>query len=232
MGPILDRPFRLRELIENHCTAEWRELMNERNVSRTFCKGDHIFTQGEKAEHIYMITTGRVKVIVGNIKGSERIVRLAGNGEVVGHRGIGEDPVYTATAIALSETRMESIPMPLFFSVLKANNLFCFHFLMFFARELKDLDQQMRDLLSTTVPQRVAKTLKMNMDVFGFDEKDRKKLAFTLSRKDIATTADTTYESVIRTLAEFQRTGIIELDGKQIHIIRKKGLSQVISGEI
>jgi CRP-like cAMP-binding protein len=233
MDPLLtSRQYRLRDLISEYCATEWRQLMTERNVERTFRKGEDIFKQGEVADTIYMIRHGRVKITVGPLRANERIVRLAGDGEIVGHRGIGEEPIYTATATALSETIMDSIPMSLFLSVLKANNLFCFHFLIFFAYELRMLDQHMRDLLNTTVPQRVARTIKMNMDAFGFDAADKKKLAFTLSRKDIANTSDTTYESVIRTLAEFQRMGVIELDGKQIRILKKKDLERVMRGEM
>ena len=47
----------------------------------------------------------------------------------------------------------------------------------------------------------------------GFDAKDKKLLAFTISRKEIAQVADTTYESVIRSLAELQALELIELNG-------------------
>ena len=83
-------------------------------------------------------------------------------------------------------------------------------------------------IMNVTVPQRVARALKMNMDAFGFHEKDKRMLAFTLSRKDIASAADTTYESVIRTLAEFQEQGIIELVGKRIRIRNKSKLMAAI----
>jgi CRP/FNR family transcriptional regulator len=232
MEPLTSRKYRLRDLIREHCSAEWRDLMQQRNVEHTFRKGENIFKQGDVADTIHMIRHGRVKITVGPQDANARIVRLAADGEIVGHRGLGERPVYTATATALSETSMDSIPMSLFLSVLKANSEFCFHFLLFFAYELRMLDQHMRDLLSTSVHQRVARTIKMNMDAFGFDDLDKRKLAFTLSRRDIASTSDTTYESVIRSLAEFQRMGIIGLDGKQIRILKKKELERVMRGEL
>ena len=153
---------------------------------------------------------------------------MAGDGEVLGHRAIGDQPTYTATVTALSETRVNTIPMPLFLSTLRANNLFCYHFLLYFAEEMRQLDQGMRDLMELDVPQRVAKTLLMNKDIFGFDEKDKRKFAFTLARKDIASIADTTYESVIRTLADFQRQGIIQLVGKEIRLLKKKELEKAM----
>lgn len=221
---------RLNELIEEHCSPEWLGLLRERNTQLTFRKGEKIFADGQTADRMYMIQRGRVKVVANYVKGQDRIIRLAGDGEVLGHRGIGDEPTYTATAIALSETKVNVIPMQLFLSTLKANNQFCYHFLLFFAEELRVLDQHMRDLMNLDVAQRVAKVLKLNMDTFGFDAKDKRKLVFTLSRKDIASMADTTYESVIRTLAAFQKQGMIELVGKQIRIMKKRELEKAIQG--
>lgn len=221
---------RLNELIEEHCSPEWLGLLRERNTQLTFRKGEKIFADGQTADRMYMIQRGRVKVVANYVKGQDRIIRIAGDGEVLGHRGIGDEPTYTATAIALSETKVNVIPMQLFLSTLKANNQFCYHFLLFFAEELRVLDQHMRDLMNLDVAQRVAKVLKLNMDTFGFDAKDKRKLVFTLSRKDIASMADTTYESVIRTLAAFQKQGMIELVGKQIRIMKKRELEKAIQG--
>lgn len=212
---------RLNELIEEHCSPEWLELLRERNSQLIFRKGEKIFADGQVADRMYMIQRGRVKVVAHYVKGQERIIRLAGDGEVLGHRGIGDEPTYTASAIALTETKVNVIPMQLFLSTLKANNQFCYHFLLFFAEELRVLDQHMRDLMNLDVAQRIAKVILLNMNTFGFSPKDKKKLAFTLSRKDIASMADTTYESVIRTLASLQKAGVIQLVGKELRIMRK-----------
>lgn len=194
----------------------------------TFRKGEHIFTDGQVATHMFMVHRGRVKVVIRQAEDRESIIRVAGDGEVLGHRAIGDKPIYTATVTALSETRVNSIPMPLFLSTLRANNLFCYHFLLYFTEEMRQLDQDMRDQMELDVTQRVAKALLRNQEVFGFDEKDKRKFAFTLSRKDIASMAGTTYESVIRTLAEFQQQGLIKLVGKEIRLLKKRELERAV----
>ena len=223
-----DHLVHLDQLLATYCSPEWRELLAAQNIPLSYAKGEAIFSTGQKADRMYMIQHGRVKVVASYVKGGERIIRLASDGEVLGHRGIGNEPIYTATATALSETRVNVIPMQLFLSTLKANNLFCYHFLLFFAEELRLLDQHLRDLMNMDVTQRIAKVIKLDMDAFGFDEKDKKKLAFTISRKDIASAANTTYESVIRTLADFQRHGIIDLVGKEIRIMKKRELERLM----
>lgn len=229
MGMVPAPPIvRLDALIAEHCSPEWQELLKERNTRVTYRKGEHIFTDGQVATHMFMIHRGRVKVVTRQAGGRERIIRIAGDGEVIGYRAIGDEPIYTATVTALSETRMNTIPMPLFLSTLRANNQFCYHFLLYFAEEMRVLDQDMRDLMELDVPQRIAKTLMLNRDIFGFDDKDKRKFAFTLARKDIASIADTTYESVIRNLADLQRKGIIQLVGKEIRLLKKRELEKMM----
>lgn len=220
----------LDQLLATYCSPEWRELLAAQNTSLSFAKGEPIFSTGQKADRMYMIHKGRVKVVAHYPKGRDRIIRLAGNGESLGHRGIGDEPVYTASAIALSATRINAIPMPLFLSTLKANNLFCYHFLLYFAEELRMLDQHLRDLMIMDVGQRVAKVILLCRSTFGTDPEDIKKLAFTLPRRDIASMADTTYESVIRTLSELNRQGLIELVGKEIRIRRPRDLQKLVRG--
>lgn len=222
------QPERLNKLIAQYCSPEWQELLNERYTQLTFLKGEHIFKDGQVATHMFMIHRGRVKVLMRQTGDRERIIRVAGDGEVLGHRAIGDKPTYTATVTALSDTRMNTIPMPLFLSTLRANNLFCYHFLLYFAEEMRQLDQDMRDLMELDVPQRVAKTLLRNLDTFGLDEKDKRKFAFTMTRRDIASMAGTTYESVIRTLADFQQQGIIQLVGKEIRLLKKRELERAM----
>jgi len=221
-------PFRLDALIEAYCSATWRQRMQRANAVLAFDKGDAIFTSGQPAERMYMVHRGRVKVVADMGKGGTRIVRLAGDGEVLGHRALGAAPTYTASAIALSPSRVNSIPMTLFLDALKANPLFCYHFLLHFAAEMRQLDQHLRDLMTMDVAQRVARVLLLCRDTFGMDADDARKLAYTLPRRDMASMADTTYESVVRSLLQLEKDGIIELSGKEIRIRKPKQMERLV----
>ncbi|MCL4282390.1 MAG: Crp/Fnr family transcriptional regulator [Flavobacteriales bacterium] len=230
--PYLNEPAaaRLNDLIKAHCAPEWKQLLRERNTALTFRKGETIFSTGDHAERMLMIQQGAVKVTAPDGIGGERILRFAGPGEVLGHRSLGHEPVYTATATALSACTVNSIPMGLFLSTLKANGVFCYHFLLGFAAEMRRLESHMHDLMTMDVGQRVAKVLILDLETYGYDTEDKTKLAFTLSRKDIANAAATTYESVIRTLATLHRRRIIGLVGKEIRIRNEAALRKIVGG--
>ncbi len=218
----------LDQLIRLYCYPEWQQLLREKNSQLEVAKGQAIFTAGQKADRMYMIHTGHVKIVADMGRGMERITRLAGRGEVVGHRGIGDEPIYTASAVALSHTVVNVVPMQLFLNTLKANSLFCYHFLLYFTEEMRQLDQHLRDTMNMDVPQRVAKVLLQCRRTFGSDPQDPRKLAFTLSRKDIANMAGTTYESVVRTLAALKQQGLIDLAGKEVRLRKVKALEKLV----
>ena len=199
--------------------------MNTTELS--YGEGELIIKEGDKADNIYMVKHGRVKVYSNYTESVEVIARFATDGQVIGHRGFGEDFTFSISAVALSPTSVYVLPMSVFQSLLKANNLFCYAFMMFFAEELRRSERMRKNQLNMTVKQRVAQAVRMNMESFGFDIEDDSLLSYTITRKDMASLASTSYESVIRSLAELQKDGIIQLQGKQIRIIDKKTLCEI-----
>ncbi|MGB0916633.1 MAG: Crp/Fnr family transcriptional regulator [Flavobacteriales bacterium] len=217
----------LDKLIENFCTPEWRKLAWENTTTVEIKPGELVFKEGDEAENIYMVKHGRVKVYANHNEETEVITRFATDGQIVGHRGFGEDFTFSVSAVALSETSVFVLPMEVFQSLLKANNLFCYYFLLFIAEELRRTDRASKEKLNATVKERVAQAIRMNMENFGFQSEDESLFAFTLSRKDIASIASTTYESVIRSLADLQKDGIIKIEGKQLRITNKEALCEI-----
>ncbi|MCB0482882.1 MAG: winged helix-turn-helix domain-containing protein, partial [Flavobacteriales bacterium] len=69
--------------------------------------------------------------------------------------------------------------------------------------------------------------IRMNMESFGFEATDDALLAYTITRKDMASLASTTYESVIRSLAELQKEGIIKIEGKKLRITNREALCEM-----
>ncbi len=215
----MDKLNQLGKLINKYCSDDWVYLLNEKVTERKYKAKSLIFQEGDKMNEISYINQGNVKIFGTYGKGPERVYRFATDGEIIGHRGLGESYTYPVSAIALTDTNITDIPLPLFKSLLKANSLFSYHFMLFFSEELRRSERQIKNLMSLELRQRVAQALLVNIDTFGFDKKDPKKLAFTISRKDIAYLSGSVYESVIRTLSEFQKDGIIEILNKEIRIL-------------
>ena len=211
-------------IIEKYCTPEWKEFITFHSENLKFGPERIIFNIGEKTEGLYIIKEGKVKISKQTPSGKTRIIRLASDGDILGHRGFGGSWEYSITATTLVATEVLFIPINIFNQVIKANPNFGFHMMMFFAEELRHSER-----LANQCPVKnlVAGALLTSLDVFGTDDNDSR-LSYTLSRKDIASMAGTTYESVVRSLAELQKEEAIKIDGKSIHILSRKTLINIV----
>lgn len=178
-------------------------------------------------DSMYMIDTGRVKIFSNYTKDIEVVIRLVTDGQTLGHRGLGNNGIYPIAAEALTETSVNILPIEMFNELLKNNNEFCYYFMMFMAEELGRTERQRKNLLNMNVKQRVAKAISMNVEAFGFSKENPRLLSYTISRKDISSLANTTYESTVRSLSELQSEKVIKVVGKKLMILDLDKLCQL-----
>ena len=69
----------------------------------------------------------------------------------------------------------------------------------------------------------------MLIDAYGYENDKSKKLAFMLSRSDIANFAGTSYESVIRNIAKLEELGFVQVVGKGLIISKEKELRKEVN---
>jgi len=214
----------MKSFIDKYCNEEWKKFINFHKETIHFEKGDYIFKAGEETKGLYTIDSGKLKITYKQFDGSERLIRLATNGDVLGHRGFGGTWVYPISALCLEKTQVSFIPVKVFETVAKVNPEFTYQLMMFFAEELRKSEAIIKRY---PVKNLIARSLYDNYKAFGFDNDESTRLRYTLSRKDIASIAGTTYETVIRTIADLNKDNIIKIDGKAIHILNMKILKEI-----
>jgi len=212
----------MKTFLEKHCTPEWQEFIKFHSKELTFKKNTHIFKCQEDTEGLFIINSGLVKISYRQFNGTMKLVRLAKDGDILGHRGFGGNWKYPVEAKSYTQTVITFIPLTIFNIVAKADTNFLFNLMMFYANELRKSDQRMKNL---PIINALANALAYNLEVFGFDKKSQTKLHFTIPRKDLASYVGTTYETIIRKLAELNEDKIIKIDGKSIHILDVKRLN-------
>ncbi|NQV52206.1 MAG: Crp/Fnr family transcriptional regulator [Flavobacteriales bacterium] len=202
-------------------STDWLEMVRMKRSVISYKKGDVIFREGEEVKGIYFILFGKVKVDM-SWGDKSYIVRLAGDGRILGHRGFGLDSVYPVKATALEDTTVCYIPTELFRTLLRTNPDFLYELTFFYADELKRTERRMKNLAHMPVKGRIAESLLYIDFAFGSDLDGR--LKYRMSRKDMAAMGGTTYESVIRMLNELSADGWISLKDKDIWINEKEKL--------
>ena len=200
-------------------------LIYESNKTSIHVKANQpIFKDGDPVKGIYFIEKGKVKVLSKLGENNYRIVRLAGQDSILGHRAI-HFKKYHIAAETLEDTVLTFIPNDIFMKLIKANPDMAIYLISFLSEELREAEDRMKYLSIADPKKRIAIILLKLANTFGYSKKDKRLLEFTLRRTDIANMANTTYETVIRSLAFLEEKGIIALRGKQIAILNEKRLS-------
>lgn len=205
------------KLFKKYCSDEWLPIFDLNKQTIRVKAKQRIFNEGDPVKGIYFIEQGKVKVLSGFNAEEEKIIRIAGNDMLLGHRGL-HYKHYHISSETLTDTSLTFLPLNIFIKIIKANPDMAIYLLNFMTEELREAEERMKNLLILDPKKRVALILIKLIDCFGYSNKTSKLLSYTLSRSDIANMAGTTYETIIRTLAVFEVLNLIELQGKEIAI--------------
>ncbi len=198
----------------NGCIKEWLPAIAASRETFLYKKNETLFREGDAVTGIYFLNSGKVKVHSKWDGDKELIMRFAGAGDIVGHRGIGKQLVYPITATALEPVSACYIPLPLFEASLKVNPAYMYQLLLFYAAELQESERRMRNLAHMTVKGRIAHALLALHSKFGVTEEGL--LNIELSRQDLASFVGATYETVFRTMNDFIEDNIVQINGRQM----------------
>lgn len=215
----------MKNLIDECCTDQWKDFLNFHIKTYVFDANQYIFKSKQPTLGLFLITEGKVKITRNDSDGNEKVIRLANDGEIVGHRGFAGEWNYPINAQCYTETTLKFIPIKALKTVMELNPKFTYSLMMFFAEELR-ISERFKDLI--TVKSRVAWALLKNLEVFPSQRK-MGDLELTIPRKDIASFANTTYETVVRTLNEMNKEGLIDINKKEITLKDIDGLKELIN---
>jgi CRP/FNR family transcriptional regulator len=207
------------------CLPEWRVAISNSKTTQFFKKGEQIFSEGNTVNRLYFLYDGVVKVHKKWEADKELIIRFAKKGDVLGHRGLGKDPVYPVTATALEPAIVCSIDLEFFKTSIKINSELAYQLLMFFATELQESEKKMSQLAHMQVKGRIAYSLLQLKEKFGTDHEGF--ISFSISRQDLSAFAGTIYETVYKFLNELSAENIIEISEKRIRIMDENRLSEL-----
>lgn len=202
------------------CIRDWLPAIDSNRKGFHFKKGELLFREGETMTGMYFINTGLVKVHKHWNNDKELILRIAKDGDIVGHRGLGTDTIYPVSGTALEPTDVCYVELDFFNSTLKVNPGYLHHLMMFFASELKESEKRMRNLAHMSVKGRVSNALLYLRQKFGTAREGY--INILLSRQDLASYTGTTYETLFRIMNELAEENAIKLDGKRIFILREE----------
>ncbi|MDN3669137.1 Crp/Fnr family transcriptional regulator [Echinicola jeungdonensis] len=198
----------------------------DRKHSMTCKKGQNFIIEGAPVHGLYFVKKGKVKVAKTGLNGKEQIVRLARDGEIIGHRGFGAGHFYQISAVALEDTQLCNFNTDTLNEMLHKIPSLTFDLMSFYAEELNRSETKVKKFAQMTVREKVIDALLYINRKFG---QNKGYLNIQLSRKEIADFAGTNDEQVIRVISALKKEGLIVSSGKKLGIKNVELLSKEIS---
>lgn len=190
-------------------------VVNEAKSFRHFEAGDPVFQNGDVPDGIYCLKKGAVKIEAMGENGQAHILHIVNAGGILGLRAALDGGVFEASAVAIQPTDLCFIPNTTFTRLLAKDPTIALSALRSVALELNAMEKRFCHATDLTATERIAAALLHLKDRFESQQ---------WSRREFAEWASTTTETVIRTLAQFEKDGLIRLAGRKISILDRRRL--------
>lgn len=192
---------------------EWRDM----RIANRFKTGETIFYEGENPSGIYVVCTGKIKVVKASRTGQQLLLRFEAPGDLVGHISSLAEWPYAGSAEAQEESVVSMIPIDSFKDFLTHHPRSALCLLREVARDARRGEAKARDIAFKPARGRLAGTLLRTLPTEAV--KKNQAVISGLKRKDIAEMAGLTIETTVRLLKDFESRGLVARKGKDINIL-------------
>jgi len=200
--------------------ASLKALQKIRHTT-TYPTGAIIFMEGQPARGVYVLCQGRVKLQTTNSDGRTLILKIAQPGEALGLSSTITGKPYETTAEILQPAQLAYISRNDFLKFMAEHGDACLHFVEHLSRDCHAAYELVRSIgLSESVSERLARFL-LEWSANGTAANGVVRVKLALTHQEMAQLVGTSRETVTRTLSEFKKQGIIELNGSTL-VVRNK----------
>jgi CRP/FNR family cyclic AMP-dependent transcriptional regulator len=190
---------------------EYLASAGEAVSSRDHASGTHVFSQGEAADAVYYIRSGKVKLSLLSPRGKEAILALLETGDFFGEGALGGQAARMTTATTLSAATIARVPKAVMLRVLRERAEFADRFISHLLLRNLRFEEDLTDQLFNSSERRLARAL-VRLAEFGKADGGAPVIS-KISQKNLAEMVGTTRSRVSFFMNKFRRLGLIEYGG-------------------
>jgi CRP-like cAMP-binding protein len=169
-------------------------------------RSDHIVDIGQKSNALYVILSGKARVIIISDKGKEVVLANLGVGDCIGEMSLLDDQPHSATVVADSQTDVLILGRDAFTSCVMHNASLAVAVMHGLVDRLRRANQKIASLAFVSVYGRVARAL---LDSAQVDESGQLIVSKKISHAALSREIGASREMVSKALKEFEKQSFI-----------------------
>lgn len=181
---------------------------------KSFPNNATVISAGDPSDALYMVVSGRLKVMMSDEEGREVILAILSAGECFGEMSLIDDAPRSATVVTIEPCELVTISKIDFKKCVAENSEISDAVMKVLVKRLREADNKIGSLALTDVYGRVARLLMEMADTVDGQKVITKKLA----KQDIAKMVGASRETVSRAMKHLQSSGYIEIRSGSMYL--------------
>jgi CRP-like cAMP-binding protein len=202
---------------------EEAEIVRASKTQVLFRKDDNLTKQGAFASYVLFVITGYAKQYLEGDGTKNFNLRIIKPGEFVGLSTVFHENTFNYSCVTLTDCQVFLIEKEAVAKVVKQNGMFGFNIIKRYCEQNTNLLNSVRNLMYKQMNGRLADTLLY----VGSLKQEKAEIFQLLSRKDLADFSGISTESAVKLLKTFEKEGLIELQDKDIIILKRDALLEI-----
>ncbi|MEL6212223.1 MAG: Crp/Fnr family transcriptional regulator [Pseudomonadota bacterium] len=196
--------------------------------TKIFSARKAIFNQGEDGDSLFVILSGRVKIVTISPAGKETVLCFMGPGEVLGEIAVLDSGPRTAGAIVIEKTRALVLRRSVFMGFLEEHPKAALNIIRVLCGRLRKTDKFVEEMTTLQAGPRLARALLRLASQYGKVQPSGGVLVdIKLSQANLGAHAGVVRENVNRHLKMWEDDGVLEGKDGLIMLHRPEALEQI-----
>ena len=200
-----------------------KNFFDDNGTLLSYSKNDVIYKEGQNSNCIYLVLKGVVKCYKFDENGKELTTALHKEDDLFGYTSFTQNIPYRETATAMKDIEMVGVSKTELKDVLDKNHKVTLEVIQLLTDDITGVKDQLLQMAYSSVQRKTASTILRFAEKINSKPEDPIKI----SRNDLASVAGIATETLIRTMSDFKKKGLIEMEGRNIKVLDLQKLQDI-----
>ncbi|MEL7564247.1 MAG: Crp/Fnr family transcriptional regulator [Dehalobacterium sp.] len=195
-------------------------------TKKRLCKGDYLFFQGEMTSTIYLIKSGKLKLVQTTEDGRESILDVCGPGEILGELSLFQEQKEPSSAVAMEEANICCFGRQQFKELIRQDPSFALRIISYLGEKRYESLHKQREETRQTVKEKLLHLFYRFANDYGQKHESGLLIDLKVTQQELADMIGSSRVMVVHALKELEGANIIRRE-KRYYVLKKDPCTSV-----